>query len=124
MEHNRTYQPLSGDEDGDMEEKGIDWNASTEIIPTHTRVFGVCMSVFLLSLSINVLLVLDNAHLRNASRDWGKTKYSESTSLDSYRHANSRQAELRSILSLHTDHSRSSGIPTSVTARLILPGMR
>jgi hypothetical protein len=76
MGSNGEYQPLSGDEDGNAEGKGINWNDGTEIIPSNTRVFVFCMSVFLLSLSVNVLLVLDNAHLRNASRDWGKTKYS------------------------------------------------
>ena len=75
------YRPLSGEEEGDVEEKDFEWNESTEIIPTHTRSFIACMSIFLLSLSANVLLVLDNARLRNHSRDWGKTKYSKSQCL-------------------------------------------
>jgi hypothetical protein len=77
MSSNKDYQPLRDEEEGVAEEKSFEWNEATEILPTHTRSFIVCMSVFLISLSANVLLVLDNARLRNNSRDWGKTKYSE-----------------------------------------------
>jgi hypothetical protein len=75
------YQPLSReDEDGlhaQTEEKDeTAWNANdTEIIPTNTRAFVLFLSLLLLSLSANVLLVMDNAKLRVA-RDHEKTPFS------------------------------------------------
>lgn len=77
MAKNRDYQPLSATEEGEVKEKEINWNENTEIIPTHTRSFVICMSVFLLSLSANVLLVLDNSRLRNSVNGCGKSKYSK-----------------------------------------------
>ena len=79
MSSNGDYQPPSGEVDKDAEEKGqgSDWNENTENISTHPCSFVICMSIFPLSLSANVLLVLDVAQLRNTSRNWGKTKYSE-----------------------------------------------
>ncbi|KAF2637581.1 hypothetical protein P280DRAFT_109352 [Massarina eburnea CBS 473.64] len=78
MASDHQYQPLDGEERDPADEKslGVDWSDSTQIIPTHTRSFIIFMSIFLISISANVLLVLDNARLKNASRDWGKTKYS------------------------------------------------
>jgi len=59
------------------EKDGIAWNNnSTEIIPTNTRSFVAFMSLLLLSLSANVLLVMDNAKLRISTRTAGKTPYS------------------------------------------------
>lgn len=82
MERPPAYQPVCQDEDSliqsQLEEKdGIAWNAnSTEIIPTNTVSFIVYLSIMLLSLSANILLVMDNAKLR-ISRDKGKTAYCE-----------------------------------------------
>jgi hypothetical protein len=64
------YQSLSRQDDEDiqaqLEEKdGTAWDANdTEIIPTNTRSFIVYLCIILLSLSANVLLVLDNAKMR------------------------------------------------------------
>lgn len=63
------------------EEDGIAWNNnSTEIIPTNTRSFVAFLSLLLLSLSANVLLVIDNAKLRNAHYP-GKTAFGKLTKL-------------------------------------------
>jgi hypothetical protein len=48
------YIPISDDE----EEKDIDWNASSEILPTHTKAFVAYLSLLLISLIMNVLLLL------------------------------------------------------------------
>lgn len=83
MERPPAYQPLCRDDEDDTaaqsgEKDGTAWDAdSTEIIPTNTRSFVVYLSIMLLSLSANVLLVMDNAKLRTTSRDTGKTAYSE-----------------------------------------------
>lgn len=83
MERPPKYQPVSADEEEDVlrqleeEKDGIAWNNnSTEIIPTNTRSFIAFMSLLLLSLSANVLLVMDNARLRVSTRGAGKTPYS------------------------------------------------
>jgi hypothetical protein len=72
MERPPAYQPICREEEEDIlaelgEKDGIAWNSnSTEIIPTNTRSFVVYMSIILLSLSANILLVMDNAKLRIA----------------------------------------------------------
>ncbi|KAL5117130.1 hypothetical protein ACEQ8H_004955 [Pleosporales sp. CAS-2024a] len=77
----RYYQPLSGDEAAELraqlqEKDGTAWDArDSEIIPTNTKFFVFYMSMLLLSLSANVLLVMQNAKLRIA-RDKLKTPYS------------------------------------------------
>jgi len=83
MERPPRYQPVSADEEEaiakqvEEEKDGIAWNNnSTEIIPTNTRSFVAFMSLLLLSLSANVLLVMDNAKLRISTRTAGKTPYS------------------------------------------------
>jgi hypothetical protein len=83
MERPPRYQPVSADEEEEIarqieeEKDGIAWNTnSTEIIPTNTRSFVVFMSLLLLSLSANVLLVMENANLRISTRTAGKTPYS------------------------------------------------
>ncbi|KAF2999918.1 hypothetical protein E8E13_008880 [Curvularia kusanoi] len=83
MERPPKYQPVSADEEEeiqrqlDEEKDDIAWdNNSTEIIPTNTRSFVAFMSLLLLSLSANVLLVMDNAKLRISNRSAGKTLYS------------------------------------------------
>jgi hypothetical protein len=70
MEGPPRYAPLSLQDMDDLEEKtGTAWNAkSTEIIPTNTRSFVIGLSILLLSLSANILLVMDNARLRIALR--------------------------------------------------------
>jgi hypothetical protein len=74
MERPPAYQPVCRDEEEDiqseLEEKdGIAWNASsTEIIPTNKCSFVVYLSIMLLSLSANILLVMDNANLRIAHK--------------------------------------------------------
>lgn len=84
MERPPKYQPLSADEEEDIlrrleeEKDGIAWdNNSTEIIPTNTCSFVAFMSLLLLSLSANVLLVMDNAKLRILVHGAGKTPYSK-----------------------------------------------
>ena len=83
MERPPKYQPVSADEEEEIrrqleeEKDGIAWNNnSTEIIPTNTRAFVAFMSLLLLSLSANVLLVMDNAKLRNLTNSASKTLYS------------------------------------------------
>ena len=72
MERPPAYQPVCSDEQeeisADLEDKGgVSWDSkSTEIIPTITRSFVVYMSLLLLSLSANILLVMENAKLRIA----------------------------------------------------------
>jgi hypothetical protein len=64
MERPPAYQPICREEEEDiLAELGEN---STEIIPTNTRSFVVYMSIILLSLSANILLVMDNAKLRIA----------------------------------------------------------
>jgi hypothetical protein len=81
MEGPPRYQPLSRDDEEDMrapleEKDGIAWNADdTEIIPTNRRSFILYLSILLLSLSANVVLVMDNAKLRIV-RDGVKTAFS------------------------------------------------
>ena len=76
------YQPVCSDEQeeisADLEDKGgVSWDSkSTEIIPTNTRSFVVYMSLLLLSLSANILLVMENAKLRIAHIP-AKTNYSK-----------------------------------------------
>jgi hypothetical protein len=76
------YQRLNRDDEeavqAQFEEKDeTAWNANvTEIIPTNTRSFVMYLSIMLLSLSANVLLVMDNAKLRIA-RDSTKTAFSK-----------------------------------------------
>jgi hypothetical protein len=81
MEGPPKYQPLSRNDEEDiraqLEEKdGTAWNTNdTEIIPTNKRSFIFYLSLLLLSLSANVLLVMDNAKLRIV-RDGVKTAFS------------------------------------------------
>jgi|SRR5690242_513937 len=83
MERPPKYQPVSADEEEEIlrqleeEKDGIAWNNnSTEIIPTNTCSFVAFMSLLLLSLSANVLLVMDNAKLRTSIYGAGRTTYS------------------------------------------------
>jgi len=70
MERPPAYQPVCRDEEENIsaeseDKNGISWNSnSTEIIPTNTRSFVAYLSLLLLSLSANILLVMDNAKLR------------------------------------------------------------
>ncbi|RMZ73333.1 Thioesterase domain-containing [Pyrenophora seminiperda CCB06] len=70
MERPPAYQPVCRDEEENIleeseEKDGVSWNSnSTEIIPTNTRSFVAYLSLLLLSLSANILLVMDNAKLR------------------------------------------------------------
>ncbi|KAI4614642.1 uncharacterized protein J4E87_009442 [Alternaria ethzedia] len=81
MERPPAYAPVCSDEQeeilAELEEKdGVSWNSkSTEIIPTNTRSFVAYMSILLLSLSANILLVMDNARLRIAHSP-AKSNYS------------------------------------------------
>ena len=69
MERPPAYQPVCRDEEEHIltepeDKDGVSWNSnSTEIIPTNTRSFVAYLSLLLLSLSANVLLVMDNAKL-------------------------------------------------------------
>jgi len=82
MERPPAYAPVCSDEQeeilAELEEKdGVSWNSkSTEIIPTNTRSFVAYMSILLLSLSANILLVMDNARLRIAHSP-AKSNYSK-----------------------------------------------
>jgi len=81
MEGPPRYQVLSREDEDEIqaqlqEKDGTEWNANdTEIIPTNTRSFIFYLSLLLLSLSANVLLVMDNAKLRVA-RNHDKTAFS------------------------------------------------
>ena len=72
MESPPAYQPICREEEeeilAELEEKdGVAWDSnSTEIIPTNTRSFVVYLSIMLLSLSANILLVMENAKMRIA----------------------------------------------------------
>lgn len=82
MEGPPRYAPLSGEELKELgyaeEKDGVAWNTnSTEIIPTNTRSFVAYLSIMLLSLSANVLLVMDNARLRTSTHDTGRSIYSK-----------------------------------------------
>lgn len=85
MEGPPKYQPVSRlDEEeirAQLEGKdGTAWDASdTEIIPTNKRSFVIFLCLMLLSLSANVLLVMDNARLRiarDSARNSAKTRFS------------------------------------------------
>lgn len=82
METSPAYQPVCRSEEEDQllarpeEKDGTSWDANaTEIIPTNTRSFVAYLSLLLLSLSANVLLVMDNARLRITHMP-AKSKYS------------------------------------------------
>ena len=81
MEGSPAYQPVYGDEEDNilagLEGKdGTSWDSnSTEIIPSNTRSFVAYLSLLLLSLSANILLVIDNAKLRT-SRPSATSKFS------------------------------------------------
>ncbi|KAH6611945.1 hypothetical protein C7974DRAFT_438123 [Boeremia exigua] len=138
MERPPKYQPVSADEEEEIlrqleeEKDGIAWdNNSTEIIPTNTRSFVAFMSLLLLSLSANVLLVMDNAKLRNLTHSAGKTPYS-GLSFDTpityepispYWNPNSSTEEMDAAwdaidtspmaVALHDDFTRKVGLPPS-----------
>jgi hypothetical protein len=82
MEAPPRYQTLCRDEEEDLltqheDKDGVAWDSnSTEIIPTNTRAFVIFMSLLLLSLSANVLLVMDNGRMRVAIHNSDKTLYS------------------------------------------------
>ena len=82
MERPPAYQPVCSDEQKEIleeleDKEGVSWDSkSTEIIPTNTRSFVAYMSLLLLSLSANILLVMDNAKLRIAHSP-AKSKYSK-----------------------------------------------
>lgn len=75
MINDRQYQPLRASDDGVEDGDGANWDANTEIYPPGTRNFVSCILIFLLSLTANVVLVVDNAHLRSSTRHVGMTKY-------------------------------------------------
>src|SRR5690348_15098276 len=82
MEGPPNYQPLSRDEREmfqtrleEKDEAALDAN-NTEIIPTSTRSFVLCLSIMLLSLSANMLLVMENAKMR-IMQDRVKTAFSK-----------------------------------------------
>ncbi|OAL03443.1 hypothetical protein IQ06DRAFT_107597 [Phaeosphaeriaceae sp. SRC1lsM3a] len=85
MEGPPRYQPVSRHDEEELraqleEKDGTAWDASdTEIIPTNTRSFVLFLCLILLSLSANVLLVMDNAKLRiagDSARNSAKTRFS------------------------------------------------
>lgn len=82
MERPPAYQPVCSDEQKEIleeleDKEGVSWDSkNTEIIPTNTRSFVAYMSLLLLSLSANILLVMDNAKLRIAHSP-AKSKYSK-----------------------------------------------
>ena len=138
MERPPKYQPVSADEEEDIlrqleeEKDGIAWNNnSTEIIPTNTRSFVAFMSLLLLSLSANVLLVMDNAKLRILTHNAGKTPYSGLTfdtaipyePISQFWNPNISAHEMDAAwdaidtspvaVALHDDFTRSVGLPPS-----------
>jgi hypothetical protein len=128
------YQPLSReDEDGirvQIEEKdGMAWNANdTEIIPTNKWSFAIYLSIVLLSLSINVLLVMDNAKLRIAGIH-AKSTFSGLTfntpipyhAMTKYWHPNATGTDMEAAwdaidtgpmaVALHDDYAKRVGLP-------------
>ncbi|KAF2014374.1 hypothetical protein BU24DRAFT_213519 [Aaosphaeria arxii CBS 175.79] len=76
------YAPVSSDDDPNAPEKGIDWNSSSEIIPSNTRSFIAYLTILVISLSANVLLLLHRVP-SNGTEDTGRTKYSGLT-FDTY----------------------------------------
>jgi hypothetical protein len=132
----RYYQPLSPDDEEDLraqieEKDGTAWNANdSEIIPTNTRSFIFYMSILLLSLSANVLLVMDNAKLRIA-RDSMKTPFSGLSfdtptpyhAMTKYWHSNATDAEMETAwdaidtgpmaVALHDDFAKRVGLPAT-----------
>ena len=128
------YQPLSRDDEEEiqaqLEEKdGTAWNANdTEIIPTNTRSFVVFLSILLLSLSGNLLLVMDNAKLRIA-RNHDKTTFSGLTfntptryhAMTDFWHPNASEADMETAwdaidtgsmaVALHDDYVKRVGLP-------------
>lgn len=69
------YLPVRTEE----EEKGIDWNSSSEIIPTNTRGFITYLSILLISLIANIFLLLHHFP-RSCPEDLGRSAYSMKTS--------------------------------------------
>ncbi|KAJ4362979.1 hypothetical protein N0V83_010096 [Neocucurbitaria cava] len=136
MERPPAYQPLCRDDEDEiqaqLEEKdGTAWNAnSTEIIPTNTRSFVIFLSILLLSLSANVLLVMDNAKLRTA-RNTGKTVFTGLAfdtpipyrAMSEYWHPNATDSEMEAAwdtidtnaiaVALHDDWADSVGLAPS-----------
>jgi hypothetical protein len=134
MEGPPKYQPVSRDDDeyilAQLEEKdGTEWNAnSTEIIPTNKPSFIVYLSIILLSLSANVLLVMDNAKLRIV-RDSVKTPFSGLTfdtptpyhGVTKYWDPNATESEVQAAwdaidtgpmaVALHDDYVKKVGLP-------------
>jgi len=73
------YAPLSQDEKSQKNEgnnAGIDWNSTLEILPSNTKAYIFYLSLFLISLSANVLLILNNPP-NVCGKDLGKTVYSQ-----------------------------------------------
>jgi hypothetical protein len=128
------YQPLSRDDEEEilaqLEEKdGTAWNSNdTEIIPTNKLSFIVYLCIILLSLSANVLLVMDNAKLRIV-RDSAKTPFSGLTfntlvpyhAVTKYWDPNATDIDLQSAwdaidtgpmaVALHDDYVKRVGLP-------------
>jgi hypothetical protein len=136
MEGPPRYQPLSRDDEEDiqaqLEEKdGTAWDAiDTEIIPTNKRSFIFYLSIMLLSLSANVLLVMDNAKLRIV-KDSAKTAFSGLTfntptpyhAETEYWHQNATEEDMEAAwdaidtgpmaVALLDDYARRTGLPPS-----------
>lgn len=73
------YTSLSQSEEAPKEDggdAGIDWNSTLEILPSNTKAYIFYLSLFLISLSANILLILNNPP-NVCGRDLGKTIYSK-----------------------------------------------
>jgi hypothetical protein len=125
MSRDFEYQRLNRGERNDVDEKslGVDWSDSTQIIPTHTRSFIIYMSIFLISLMTNVLLVLDNARLRNLTQDGNRTKYSEFSASDMRFRLTEKLAKSRTKRTYCFSPLQSTGHRTGVARRWMLRGM-
>ncbi|KAH8728983.1 hypothetical protein GQ44DRAFT_608170 [Phaeosphaeriaceae sp. PMI808] len=134
MEGPPRYQPVSREDDeyirAHLEEKdGTEWDAnSTEIIPTNTRSFIIFLSILLLSLSANILLVMQNAKLRIA-RNHEKTPFSGLEfntpmayhAMTEFWNPNSNETDMKAAwdaidtgpiaVALHDDFAKRAGLP-------------
>ncbi|KAH7108673.1 hypothetical protein B0J11DRAFT_500151 [Dendryphion nanum] len=76
MKNHEGYVPVSSEEtEQNNAEKGIEWNSSSEIIPSNTRSFVVSLSILLISLSANIILLLHHFP-RTCQEDGGRSIYS------------------------------------------------
>ncbi|CAN9100022.1 unnamed protein product [Alternaria alternata] len=131
MERPPAYQPVCSDEQeeisADLEDKGgVSWDSkSTEIIPTNTRSFVVYMSLLLLSLSANILLVMENAKLRIAHIP-AKSNYTYDTTvpyhaMTEYWHPNASDSDMEAAWDAINTNAMAITLEDGFAKRMSLP---